>query len=199
MEISATAVKQLRDKTGVGMMECKSALLETKGDVAEAEKVLRKKGLAAAANKAGRATGEGAVASYIHTGGKIGVLVEINCETDFAARSDDFRTLVHDIAMHIAAASPRYVRREDVPEKVLADEKEIARAQAAKSGKPPQVVEKIVEGRIEKFYSEACLLEQAFVKDPDKAIRQLVAETVSRIGENVQVRRFARFVLGEAI
>jgi elongation factor Ts len=198
MEISAAAVKQLRDKTGVGMMECKSALLESKGDLAEAEKVLRKKGLAAAANKAGRATGEGAVASYIHTGGKIGVLVEINCETDFAARGKDFQALVHDIAMHIAAASPRFVRREDVPEKVLADEKEIARAQAAKSGKPPQVVEKIVEGRMEKFYSEACLLEQAFVKDPDKPIRQLVAECVSRIGENVQVRRFARFVLGEA-
>ena len=199
MAATAAEIKSLRDRTGAGMLDCKKALAESNDDMEKAIDWLRAKGMAKAASKAGRIATEGVVSSYIHGGGKIGVLVEINCETDFAARSDDFRALVHDIAMHIAAASPRFVRREDVPEKVLADEKEIARAQAAKSGKPPQVAEKIVEGRIEKFYAEACLLEQAFVKDPDKPIRQLVAETVSRIGENVQVRRFARFVLGEAI
>jgi elongation factor Ts len=199
MEITAGVVKQLREKTGVGMMECKSALVESGGDVAEAEKILRKRGVAAAAKKAGRATGEGAVAAYIHTGGKIGVLVEINCETDFAARSADFQSLVHDVAMHVAAAAPRFVRREDVSESVLAEEREIARDQAAKSGKPAQVVEKIVEGKLEKFYAEACLLDQPFVKDPDKTVGQLVTAAVTRIGENIQVRRFARFVLGEDI
>jgi elongation factor Ts len=198
MEISASAVKQLRERTGVGMMECKSALVEAKGDVAEAEKILRKRGLSAAAKKAGRATGEGAVASYIHTGGKIGVLVEVNCETDFAARSEDFRHLVHDIAMHVAAAAPRFVRREEVSEAVLADEREIARDQAMKSGKPPQVVEKIVEGKVDKFFGEMCLLEQPFVKDPEKTVAQLISESVAKIGENIQVRRFARFVLGES-
>jgi elongation factor Ts len=198
MEISASAVKQLRERTGVGMMECKSALVEAKGDVAEAEKILRKRGLSAAAKKAGRATGEGAVASYIHTGGKIGVLVEVNCETDFAARGEDFRHLVHDIAMHVAAAAPRFVRREEVSEAVLADEREIARDQAMKSGKPPQVVEKIVEGKVDKFFGEMCLLEQPFVKDPEKTVAQLLSESVAKIGENIQVRRFARFVLGES-
>jgi elongation factor Ts len=198
MEISASAVKQLRERTGVGMMECKSALVEAKGDVAEAEKILRKRGLSAAAKKAGRATGEGAVASYIHTGGKIGVLVEVNCETDFAARGEDFRHLVHDIAMHVAAAAPRFVRREEVSEAVLADEREIARDQAMKSGKPPQVVEKIVEGKVDKFFGEMCLLEQPFVKDPEKTVAQLISESVAKIGENIQVRRFARFVLGES-
>ncbi len=199
MDISAAVVKDLREKTGVGMMECKSALVEAKGDVAEAEKVLRKRGVTAAAKKAGRATGEGAVASYIHTGGKIGVLVEVNCETDFAARSEDFQALVHDIAMHVAAASPRFVRREDVDGKTLSDEREIAQDQAAKTGKPPQVVERIVEGKIEKFFAENCLLEQPFVKDPDKTVGQLVTGAVSRIGENIQVRRFARFLLGESV
>ncbi len=199
MEITATVVKQLREKTGVGMMECKSALIESKGDVTEAEKILRKRGVSAAAKKAGRATGEGAVASYIHTGGKIGVLLEINCETDFAARSADFQTLVHDIAMHVAAAAPRYVRREEIDESVLADEREIAREQAAKSGKPAQVIDKIVEGKLEKFFAETCLLEQPFVKDPDKTVGQLVTDAVARIGENIQVRRFARYVLGEDI
>jgi elongation factor Ts len=198
MEISAAVVKQLREKTGVGMMECKSALVEAKGDVAEAEKILRKRGVSAAAKKSGRATGEGAVASYIHTGGKIGVLVEVNCETDFAARSADFQCLVHDIAMHVAAAAPRYVRREEVDEKVLAEEREIAKDQAAKSGKPPQVVDKIVEGKLEKFYAETCLLEQPFVKDPEKTVGQLVTDAVARIGENIQVRRLVRFVLGES-
>ncbi len=199
MEINAAVVKQLREKTGVGMMECKSALIESRGDVAEAEKILRKRGVAAAAKKAGRATGEGAVASYIHTGGKIGVLVEINCETDFAARSADFQAVVHDIAMHIAAAAPRFVRRDDVDSGILAEEREIAREQAAKSGKPAPVVDKIVEGKLEKFYAETCLLEQPFVKDPDRTVGQLVTDAVSRIGENIQVRRFARFVLGEEI
>ena len=199
MEITAAVVKQLREKTGVGMMECKSALIESSGDVADAEKILRKRGVAAAAKKAGRATGEGAVAAYIHTGGKIGVLVELNCETDFAARSADFQSLVHDIAMHVAAAAPRFVRREDVLESVLAEEREIAKDQAAKSGKPAQVLDKIVAGKLEKFYSEVCLLEQPFVKDPDKTVGQLVSGAVARIGENIQLRRFARFVLGEDI
>jgi len=199
MEITAAVVKQLRERTGVGMMECKSALIESSGDVADAEKILRKRGVAAAAKKAGRATGEGAVAAYIHTGGKIGVLVEINCETDFAARSTDFQSLVHDIAMHVAAAAPRFVRREDVLESVLAEEREIAKDQAAKSGKPAQVLDKIVAGKLEKFYSEVCLLEQPFVKDPDKTVGQLVSGAVARIGENIQLRRFARFVLGEDI
>jgi len=198
MDISAATVKQLRDKTGVGMMECKNALQEANGDLAEAEKVLRKRGLSSAASKADRATGEGAVAAYIHTGGKIGVLVEVNCETDFAARSQDFQSLLHEIAMHIAATAPRFVRREEVTEKIIADEEEIAREQAIRGGKPPQIVDKIVRGRIEKFYAETCLLEQPFVKDSERTIDQLIAERVARIGENIQVRRFVRFVLGEA-
>ncbi len=197
MQISAAIVKQLREKTGVGMMECKKALLETEGDLGEAEKVLRKKGMATAAKKAGRATGEGAIASYIHTGGKIGVLVEVNCETDFAARSEPFGQLVHDIAMHVAAVGPRFVRREDVTEAILEEEREIAREQALKSGKPENVVEKIVAGKMEKFYSEHCLLEQPFVKNPDITVGQLVTEAISQIGENIQMRRFVRYLLGE--
>ena len=198
MEISAVTVKQLRDKTGAGMMECKHALREAKGDLAEAEKVLRKRGLSSAASKAGRATGEGTVTAYIHTGGKIGVLVEVNCETDFAAKSEDFQSLAHEIAMHIAAAAPRFVRRGEVAREVLADEEEIARDQAVRAGKPPQVVDKVVQGRLEKFYAETCLLEQTFVKDSERTIDQLIAERVARIGENIQVRRFVRFILGEA-
>jgi elongation factor Ts len=285
MEISAGTVKQLREKTGVGMMECKGALVEAKGDLAEAEKILRKKGLAAAAGKAGRATGEGAIAARVAASGAVGVLVEVNCETDFAARNAGFQALVQDVvaaaeavgaptagsasdaaavealldgggvrakiaaavstigenmqmrrfvkfvrsddrgvlasyihtgakigvlveaeaaagvagglegrlrdvAMHIAAAAPRFVRREDVSERVLADEREIAREQAVKSGKPPAVVEKIVQGRMEKYFGEVCLLEQAFVKDPDKTVKQV-------LGDGVTIRRFARFVLGE--
>ncbi len=197
MEISAGLVKQLREKTGVGMMECKKALTEASGDLGEAEKILRKRGMAQAAKKAGRATGEGAVASYIHTGGKIGVLVEINCETDFAARSDDFQTLCRDVAMHVAAAAPRFVTREEVSEAVLAEEREIAREQALKSGKPANVVDKIVDGKLEKFYAEVCLLEQPFVKDPQRTVGQLITDAVARIGENIQIARFARFVLGE--
>lgn len=197
MSISASQVKELRDKTGVGMMDCKKALAEADGDVGAAEKILRKKGVAKAAKKAGRATGEGAIVSYVHTGGKIGVLVEINCETDFAARSDDFRQLTHDIAMHIAAAAPKVVTREEVSEKLLADEREIARDMALKSGKPENVVEKIVDGKMDKFYGEIVLLEQPFVKDPAQTVGQLITEAVGRIGENIQVARFARFVLGE--
>jgi len=199
MEITAGRVKELRERTGVGMMECKTALVEAEGDVAAAEKILRKRGLSAAANKSGRATGEGAVGSYIHMGSKIGVLVEINCETDFAARNDDFQALVHEIAMHIAAASPRFVRREDVPETVLRDEREIATEQVRKSGKPEAVAEKIIEGKIEKFFSESCLLDQPYVKDPEKTVAQLVAERVARIGENIQISRFTRYVLGEGV
>ena len=197
MQISASTVKELRVKTGVGMMECKKALVEAGGDVGEAEKILRKRGLAVAAKKAGRATGEGAVASYIHTGGKIGVLIEVNCETDFAARSGDFQELVRAVAMHIAAAAPRFLRREDVTESDLADEREIARDQAIRAGKPEKVVERIVEGKMEKYYSENVLLEQPFVKDPDHTVGQTIAEAVARVGENIQVRRFCRYVLGE--
>jgi elongation factor Ts len=197
MEISASMVKVLREKTGVGMMRCKKALTEAGGDIAEAEKLLLKAGVAAAAKKADRATGEGQVASYIHTGGKIGVLVEVNCETDFAARSDDFQALIRSLAMHVAAAGPRFLDREEVPEEVKAEEREIARAQALKSGKPEKVLDKIVEGKVEKFYAENVLLEQAFVKDPDKTVGQLITDAVSRIGENIKIRRFARFVLGE--
>ena len=197
MAITAAMVKELREKTGVGMMKCKTALAETNGDIAAAEKLLRKQGEAAAAKKADRATGEGLVSSYIHTGGKIGVLLEINCETDFAARSDDFQGLVRDIAMHIAAAAPRFVTRDEVQEADLADEREIARDQAIKSGKPEAVVEKIVTGKMEKYYSQNCLMEQPYVKDPDKSVGDLLNEAVGRIGENMQIGRFARFVLGE--
>jgi len=197
MEVSAALVKELREKTGVGMMKCKEALAEAGGDLAEAEKILRKQGVAAAAKKSGRATGEGLVASYIHTGGKIGVLLEVNCETDFAARGADFQELVRGVAMHVAAAAPRYVRRDEVPEDLLATEREIARDQALKSGKPEAVVDKIVEGKLEKFYAEVCLLEQPYVRDPERSVSQLVADVVAKIGENVQVRRFVRYVLGE--
>jgi elongation factor Ts len=198
MAITAALVKELRDKTGVGMMKCKEALTHTNGDLAEAEKHLRKQGLAAAAKKAGRATGEGRVHSYIHAGDKIGVLLEVNCETDFAARSDDFKELVHGIAIHIAAAAPRYIRREEVTESIMADEREIARDQAIKAGKPEKVVERIVEGKLDKFYGEQCLLEQAYVKDPDKTVAQLLADAVSKIGENIQIPRFVRYVLGDS-
>jgi elongation factor Ts len=199
MEITAALVKELREKTGVGMMQCKKALAESGGDVAAAEKLLRKAGMAAAAKKASRATGEGVVSAYVHTGGKIGVLIEVNCETDFAARSPDFDELVRGLAMHVAAAGPRYLNREEVDEKAVADEREIAREQALKSGKPENIVDKIVDGKIEKFYAEHCLLEQAFVKDPDKTVGQLITDAVGRIGENIQLRRFTRYVLGEEV
>jgi elongation factor Ts len=199
MEISAAMVKELREKTGVGMMACKSALAEAGGNLAEAERLLRKKGVAAAAKKADRATGEGQVAAYVHTGGKIGVLLEVNCETDFAARSDEFQQLVRGIAMHIAAAGPRFLRREEVSGQTLAEEREIAREQALRSGKPASVVDKIVEGKMEKFYGECVLLEQAYVKDPDRTVGQLLNEAIAKIGENIQLRRYTRFVLGEEL
>jgi elongation factor Ts len=199
MEITAQMVKELRERTGAPMMDCKAALTEAKGDIEAAVDVLRKKGLAAAAKKAGRVTAEGAVGSYIHGGGKIGVLVEVNCETDFVARTDQFLELVRDIAMHIAAAEPKFVQREEVTPEVMEREREIFREQAAASGKPANVVERIVEGKLEKYYSEFVLLEQPFVKDPDKTVSQLISEKVAKIGENIQVRRFVRFKLGEGI
>ena len=198
-EITAQMVKELRERTGAGMMDCKNALAETKGELEAAVDALRKRGLAAAAKKAGRVTAEGAVGSYIHAGGKIGVLVEVNCETDFVARTDDFQALVRDIAMQIAAADPRFVRREEVTPDALERERAIFREQALASGKPEKVVERIVEGKMEKYYSEFVLLEQPFVKDPDKTVGQLIAEKVGKIGENIQVRRFARYKLGEGI
>lgn len=199
MEVTAQLVKQLRERTGAPMMDCKAALTESQGDMEKAVDGLRKKGLAAAAKKAGRITAEGAVGSYIHGGGKIGVLVEVNCETDFVARTDPFQELVRDVAMHIAAADPRFVHRDEVTEEVLDRERAIFREQAAASGKPPAVIERIVSGKLEKYYSEFVLLEQPFVKDPDKTVSQMIAERIARIGENIQVRRFARFKLGEGI
>jgi elongation factor Ts len=198
-EITAHMVKELRERTGAGMMDCKNALAETQGDMERAVDALRKKGLAAAARKAGRVTAEGAVGSYIHAGGKIGVLVEINCETDFVARTDQFQELVRDIAMHIAASDPRFVRREEVTADALDRERAIFREQALASGKPANVVDRIVDGKMEKYYSEFVLLEQPFVKNPDVSVGELIAEKVGKIGENIQVRRFVRFKLGEGI
>ncbi|HEX6903586.1 MAG TPA: translation elongation factor Ts [Thermoanaerobaculia bacterium] len=198
-EITAAMVKELRERTGAGMMDCKNALNETQGDIEAAIDALRKKGLAAAAKKAGRVTAEGAVGSYIHGGGKLGVLVEVNCETDFVARTDAFQELVRDIAMHIAAAEPRFVRREEVTAEDLERERAIFQEQALASGKPANVVEKIVAGKMEKYYGEFVLLEQPFVKNPDQTVAQLIAERVGKIGENIQVRRFVRFKLGEGI
>jgi elongation factor Ts len=199
MQITAQMVKELRERTGAGMMDCKWALGEAQGDMEKAIDLLRKKGLSAAAKKAGRVTAEGAVGSYIHAGGKIGVLVEVNCETDFVARTDQFQELVRDVAMHIAAADPRFVSREEVTPEVLERERAIFREQALASGKPPQVVERIVEGKLEKYYSEHVLLEQPFVKNPDVTVGQLITEKIAKIGENIQVRRFARYRLGEGI
>ena len=198
-EISASAVKELREKTGAGMMDCKKALAEAAGDFAKAEEVLRKKGLSAAAKKTGRAATEGAVASYIHMGGKIGVLLEVNCETDFVARTEGFQVLVKDLAMHIAAAAPDFVRREEVPAEVTARELDIGRAQAREQKKPEAIVEKIAAGKLEKYLEERVLLEQKFVKDDKKKVGDVVTEAVAKIGENIQVRRFARFVLGEGL
>jgi elongation factor Ts len=198
-DVSAQLVKELREKTGAGMMDCKKALAEAEGDLAKAEEILRKKGLSAAAKKSSRAATEGAVASYIHMGGKIGVLVEVNCETDFVARTEGFQSLVKDIAMQIAAAAPRWVRREEVPQDVIAKEMEIAKAQAREQKKPEPIIEKIATGKVEKFYGEFCLLEQPFVKDDKKKIQEVVTEAIAKIGENIQIRRFSRFVLGEGL
>jgi elongation factor Ts len=198
MNISATQVKELREKTGAPMMDCKQALTEAKGDMEQAVVVLRKKGVSVAAKKATRVTSEGSVASYIHAGGKIGVLLEINCESDFVARTEDFKELVHDIAMHIAASDPKYIRKEDVTAEDFAREKDIALARAIASGKPPNIAEKMVEGKMGKFYEEVCLLEQPFIKDQTITIAQLIAAKIGKLGENIAVRRFARFKVGDA-
>lgn len=198
-EITAALVKELRERTGAGMMDCKKTLTEVNGDIEKAIDLLREKGLAAAAKKEGRIAAEGIVYSYIHGGGRIGVLLEVNCETDFVANTEDFKLFVRDIALHIAAAKPEYLNTEDVPEEVLHHEKEILKAQALNEGKPEKIVEKMVEGRISKFYKEVCLMEQAFVKDPDKSIKDLVMEKTAKIGEKIVVRRFTRYELGEGI
>ncbi len=198
-DVSASAVKELRERTGAGMMDCKKALAEAGGDSAKAEEILRKKGLSAAAKKAGRIASEGAVGSYIHMGGKMGVLVEVNCETDFVARTEGFQALVKDLAMQIAAAAPLYVRREEVPPEVVSKELEIAKHQAREQKKPEAIVEKIAQGKVDKYYKEVCLLEQPFVKDDKKTVQDMVTEAIARIGENISVRRFARFVLGEGL
>jgi elongation factor Ts len=198
VNISAAQVKELRDKSGAPMMDCKKALAEAKGDIEQAIVLLRKRGTAVAERKAGRVTSEGAVASYIHAGGKIGVLLEVNCESDFVARTDDFKELLHDIAMHIAASDPRYVRKEDVTPEAYAREKDIFLAQAVASGKPPHIAEKMVTGKMEKFYEEVCLIEQPFIKDQTISVGQLIASKIGKLGENIAVRRFARFKVGEA-
>src|ERR1700687_5680820 len=198
LNISAGQVKELREKTGAPMMDCKQALTEAKGDLEQAVVLLRKKGISVAGKKASRVTKEGAGASYIHAGGKIGVLVEVNCESDFVARTDDFKELVHDIAMHIAASDPKFVRKEDVTAPDFAREKEIFLAHAIASGKPANIAEKMVAGMMEKFYEEVCLLEQPFIKDQTITIAQLIAAKIGKLGENISVRRFARFKVGDA-
>ncbi len=199
MSITAGMVKELREKSGAGMMDCKKALMETNGDIEKAIEYLREKGLAAAQKKSSRITAEGIVEAYIHMGGKIGVLVEVNCETDFVAKTDKFKALVKDIAMQIAASNPSYIRTEEVDPTELNKEKEILKAQALNEGKPEQVVDKMVEGRIKKYYQEICLLEQPFVKDPSKTVSQMINESISEIGENIQVRRFTRYQMGEGL
>ncbi|MBI3895708.1 MAG: translation elongation factor Ts [Acidobacteria bacterium] len=197
IHITAQQVKELRDKTGAPWMDCKIALNEAKGDMAGAETVLRKRGLASAQKRAGRATLEGLIGSYIHAGGKIGVLLELNCETDFVARTDEFKQLAHDLAMHVAATDPRFLSKEEVTPEILEKEKEIYRAQALASGKPEKVVERIVEGKMEKFYEEVCLLEQHYIKDPGQTVHQVIASSIGKLGENIAVRRFIRFKLGD--
>ena len=197
--ISAEQVKELRELTGAGMMECKKVLSETDGDKEKAIELLRERGVVKAAKKAGRIAAEGLVESYIHMGGRVGVLLEVNCETDFVSRGDKFKDLVHDIALHIAAANPSYVTKEEVPADVIEKEKEILRAQAIEEGKPAQIVEKMVEGRIKTFYNDNCLLCQKFVKDPDKTIEQIVTEATATIGEKISIRRFVRYEMGEGL
>ncbi|MBT9140217.1 MAG: Elongation factor Ts [Dehalococcoidia bacterium] len=197
--ITASVVKELREKTGAGMMDCKKALNETGGDLTKACEYLREKGLAAAAKKSGRIAAEGIVESYIHLGGKIGVLLEVNCETDFVGRTEEFRTFVRDVAMQIAATNPQFLSKDDVPQAVLDKEKEILTAQALNEGKPEKVVEKIVVGRIEKYYAENCLLEQSFVRDTDVTINDLLKEKIAKIGENITIRRFTRYEMGEGL
>ncbi|MCL5771951.1 MAG: translation elongation factor Ts [Actinobacteria bacterium] len=197
VEIKADQVKKLREKSGVGMMECKKALTEACGDMEKAELILRERGLAAASKKSNRATNQGIIESYIHPGSKIGVLLEVNCETDFVARNEQFKELVHNIALHIAAAAPTYVSVDDIPAEIIESEKEIYRKQALNEGKPEAVLEKIAEGRLKKFYEENCLLEQLYVKDNDIKINELVKQAIAKIGENIVIRRFCRYVLGE--
>ena len=199
MAITASDVNALRQKTGVGMMDCKKALTEANGDMDKAIEILREKGMASAAKKAGRIAAEGVVDSYIHMGGKVGVLVEVNCETDFVARGEQFKALVHDIALQIAASKPLYVAKEEVPEEVLDKEKEILKIQAMNEGKPEAIAEKMVQGRIKKYYEEFCLLEQPFVKDSSKTVGQLITEAIASIGEKITVRRFTRYEMGEGI
>jgi elongation factor Ts len=196
--ISAAAVKELREKTGAPMMDCKKALTENQGDMEKAIVWLRKRGVAVAEKKSSRTTKEGSVTSYIHAGGKIGVLVEVNCESDFVARTDDFKELVHDIAMHIAASDPKFVRKEDVTPEAMEKEKDIYRSQALASGKPANVVEKMIEGKMGKFYEEVCLYEQPFIKEQGITVAQLIAQKIGKLGENISVRRFARFKVGDA-
>jgi len=199
MEISASMVKDLRERTGAGMMDCKKALIESNGDMEKAIEYLREKGIAKAAKKAGRLASEGIVDAYIHGGGRIGVLVEVNVETDFAAKNEEFRLFVRDIAMQIAAMNPSYVKREDVPADVIEKEKEILKAQAINEGKPANIAEKMVAGRIEKFFNEVCLLEQPFIKDNEKTVLQVLQEKIAVIGENINIRRFVRYEMGEGL
>jgi len=199
MEISLELVKELRQRTGAGVVDCKKALQEAKGNVDAAIDYLRRKGLATAAKKAGRIASDGLVSSYIHAGGKMGVLVEVNCETDFVAKTEDFQAFVKNIAMQVAAANPQYIRREEIPKDVLEKERDIYRTQALEAGKPEKVIDKIVEGKIERFYSEVCLLEQTYIKDSDLTIKELLEAMIAKIGENISIRRFSRFQLGEGL
>ena len=199
MEINAQMVKGLRERTGAGMMECKSALVEAKGDAAEAEIILRKRGIASASKKSTRTTQQGVIGSYIHPGAQLGVLLEVNCESDFVARTDDFQALVHDLAMQIAAADPQFIRKEDVTAAALDQERDIQKARALAEGKPEKMVEKIVEGRMNKFYEEVCLYEQPFIKEPTTTIHDLIKTKIAKLGENISVSRFARFKVGDAI
>ncbi|HEY1370988.1 MAG TPA: translation elongation factor Ts [Candidatus Binatia bacterium] len=199
MEVNAATVKELREKTGAGVMDCKKALAECSGNLEKAVDYLRQKGLAAAAKKSSRVAAEGLVGAYIHAGGKIGVMVELNCETDFVARTPEFQALLKDIAMQVAAASPRYIRREDVPAEEVERERAIYRTQVLEQGKPEKIVDKIVEGKLDRFYSEICLIEQSFIKDPDKKVGDLMQNAVARMGENIQVRRFMRYQVGEGV
>lgn len=199
MEVSATMVKDLREKTGAGMMDCKKALAETAGNFEKAVDYLRQKGLATAAKRAGRTASEGRIGSYVHAGGKIGVMVEVNCETDFVAKTDEFQAFAKDIAMHVAASNPLYIQRENIPPETLEREREIYRVQAREAGKPEKIIGKIVEGKLEKFYTEVCLLEQPFIKDPDLTVQDLLNGLIGKLGEKVEIRRFIRFQMGEGI
>ncbi len=197
MEINAQLVKQLRERTGAGMMECKSALTESKGDLGEAEVVLRKRGIASAAKKSARTTKQGVIGTYVHPGSQLGVMLEVNCESDFVARTDDFQTLVHDLAMQIAAADPQFLRKEDVTPSALEKERDIHRARALAEGKPEKMIDKITEGRLNKFYEEVCLYEQPFIKEPTTTVADLIKTKIAKLGENISVSRFVRFKVGD--